>query len=261
MNDTSPVSLPAGATVPAKVAIVALGPSSLRYIQQAAMHGSTKQYDEVWTVNSYVDVIRSDRLFHMDDFLVQERRAVKNQRIANMLEGIKRYKGPVITCRPLERYPSSVEFPLGPVIQEFGACYFANTVPYMLAYAGWLGVQELHLFGCDYSWPNRMQAEAGRACTEYWLGQLNARGIVTLVDSTSTLMDAQTYSGSVKPLYGYSDGHTVELVRVDDSRVKLTITPKAEADLPTAEAVEAKYDHGENLGPMEIDVIPTPAIG
>lgn len=258
------IGLEAGATVPAtpmvpkRVAIVALGPSSLKYVQRASSWGSRDRFHEVWTVNSYADVITSDRLFHMDDFLVQEARAAAgNFRIGNMLEAIKRYKGPVITCRPLERYPTSVEFPLGKVIAEFGSCYFNHTVPYMLAYAGWLGVEELTLFGCDYSWPDRTMAEKGRACTEYWMGQLNARGITTKVEQDSTLLDAFEYKNNIYPIYGYNDGHEVKLEPEGEGKVRLTIT-KREA-LPDVAEVEKKYDHGEktDMSLAEIEVFET----
>lgn len=253
-------TVPTEGAAPRRVAIVALGPSNLRYIQQASNLGSRAHYDEVWTVNSYADVIKSDRLFHMDDFLVQERRAEKNPRIAAMLEAIKRYSGPVYTCRPLPRYPTSIEYPLGPVIAAFQQCYFNNTVPYMAAYAGYIGVEEITFFGCDYSWPNRVSAEKGRACLEYWIGQLNARGVRTQICQESTLMDAQEYRNHVYPIYGYCDAHTVQLIPMDDHRIKMIITPKEE--LPTAEEMEAKYDHGQDDTPgHEIDVIAGPVAG
>lgn len=244
---------------PTRVAIVALGPSSLKYIQRASNWGSRDKFHEVWTVNSYADVIASDRLFHMDDFLVQEARAAAgNFRVGNMLEAIKRYKGPVITCRPLERYPTSVEFPLGKVIAEFGCCYFNHTVPYMLAYAGWLGVEEISLFGCDYSWPDRTMAEKGRACTEYWMGQLNARGIVTRVEPDSTLLDAFEYNRDSRyPIYGYCDGHDVTLEELGEGKVRLKIVEKE--TLPSAAEVEKKYDHGKETNSVlpEIEAFQT----
>ncbi len=249
----------AAKVAPKRVAIVATGPSSLRFIERASNQGGTQYFDEVWTVNSYAGVIRSDRLFHMDDFLVQEKRAEKNPRIAAMLEAIKKYAGPVITCRPLERYPTSVEFPLGQVIQHFGACYFNGTVAYMAAYAGWFGVEEVHFFGCDYSWPDKQAAERGRSCLEYWLGQLNARGVVTRVCENSTLMDAHEQKGFVYPIYGYSDGHVVTLTPLNENSIKLSIVPKPEEELPSAEDMEKRYDHGE-VGPAVIDVMDRPPV-
>ena len=61
-----------------RLAIVALGPTSLNYIQAVDAAGDRKKmFDEVWTFNSYASVIESDRLFHMDDVEVQRRRALR----------------------------------------------------------------------------------------------------------------------------------------------------------------------------------------
>jgi hypothetical protein len=229
---------------PKRIAIVALGPSSLRYIQQVNMAGDRDiVYDEVWTVNTYANVIKSDRLFHMDDFRIQEMRArAGNKRIAHMLEAIKKYEGPVYTCFPQPEFPSSVSFPLGEVIAKYKSLYFNNTVPYMLAFAGLLGVEKVTMFGADYTYPGRMAAEAGRACTEYWLGRLHSQGVEIEVCNQSTLMDGRDAVGGVFPLYGYKDLHNLILEENDRGEQRLRFEVKEV--MPTAAEVEKSYDHG-----------------
>lgn len=244
---------------PSHVAIVALGPSSLRYIQQVNMAGDRGVvYDEVWTVNSYASVIKSDRLFHMDDFRIQEARAkAGNKRVANMLEAIKKYSGPVFTCFPKAEYPTSLSYPLAEVVAKFRSLYFNNTVPYMVAYAGLLGVKKLTMFGADYTYPGRAAAEAGRACTEYWLGKLHSLGVHIDVCNQSTLMDGREHVGGVFPLYGYKDMNEIFWIENEQGETRLAFKPKEV--VPSAEEIEKSYFHGPDAGqPTEENVLWSP---
>lgn len=234
--DFHPYNLP-GKKIPEKVALVALGPSSYDYIRHCDRNGNRHNlYDETWTVNTFANVIDSDRLFHMDDFRVQELRAVKNERVRHMLQALKLYKGPIYTSVPHEGYPNCVQYPLGQVVAQFGSMYFNNTMPYAIAFAMLIGVKELHLFGLDYVWPNMAEAEAGRGCTEYWLAKAQDRGIQTRVASSSTLLDAQINGNEFK-LYGY-DGWHITLEDAGPGKVALKLKEKP---LPSAEEIERRY--------------------
>ncbi len=94
------------------------------------------------------------------------------------------------------------------------------------------------MFGCDFTYPNSHQAEKGRACVEFWLGIAASRGIMITVPQNSTLMDA--IHTQQERLYGYD---TVDLtLRLDDKGY--CHVDKVEKDmLPTAEEIEARYDH------------------
>jgi hypothetical protein len=219
-----------------KVALVALGHSCTNYMELAFGAGGRKRiWDETWGINAAGGVIQCDRIFHMDDVKIQEARAeAGNEKIKTMLEWMKVHPGPIMTSRVYHDYPGLVEYPLEEVVNALGATYFNNTVPYAIAYAIYIGAKQLHLFGVDYSYPNILDAERGRACAEYWVRAAQERGCEVSVAENSTLMDA--FKGAP---YGYD----TEDIRweAEDGKFKLRRSPK-EA-LPTAAEMELRYDH------------------
>jgi hypothetical protein len=219
-----------------RVALVALGHSCTNYMELAFGAGGRKRiWDETWGVNAAGDVIHCDRIFHMDDVKIQEARAeAGNEKVKAMLEWMKTTQTPIMTSRKYDDYPTLVEYPLEEVVNALGSTYFNNTVPYAIAYAAYIGVKELHLYGVDYTYPNIMDAERGRACAEYWVRAAQERGCEVSVAENSTLMDA--FKGAP---YGY-DSEDVRWEAVD-GKFKFIRTPKEK--LPTAEEMEARYDH------------------
>jgi SAM-dependent methyltransferase len=227
--------------VPAKVAILGLGPSLNAFVGIAKRLGAvSKLCDEVWGINAVGDVIRCDRVFHMDDVRIQEIRAVADPtgNIAAMLTWLRKHPGPVYTSRKHDGYPGLIEFPLADVLNSSGGeRYFNNTAAYAVAYAIHIGVKEIQLFGCDYTYPDAHSAEAGRGCVEFWLGIARSRGIRVSIPKTSTLLDA--YVEPARRLYGYD---TVE-VQISGNIGAETVTLVPRDDLPTAEEIEERYDH------------------
>lgn len=219
------------------VSIVALGPSSLSYVQMMEGLGGRHAFcDEVWGINSYGDVLACDRVFHMDDVKVQEQRSANNPKIGRMIESLKRFSGPVVTSRAYPDYPNFVAYPLEDVINAVGTPYFNCTPAYAIAYAIYLGVRRISLFGLDFTWPNAHDAEQGRACCEYWVGRAMQRGIEVFVCNTSSLMDANVPSDL--KFYGY-DTQRVS-VEFADGRARVSLSPK---DMPPTEEIERRYDH------------------
>lgn len=229
---------------PSHVAILGLGPSLNDFVELTKRLGGSSGYcDEVWAINAAADVLRADRVFHMDDLLVQEARAAAEPdgNIAAMVRWLKRHPGPVYTSRVRQGYPGLVEFPLEEVLNggcdNGGVPYFNSTAAYAIAYAVHLGVKQISLFGIDYTLPNFHHAERGRACCEFWLGIAAARGIqVTLCENT-TLLDA--CAPDEERLYGY-DCADVTFADRPDGGVAVTFTDKL---APTAEEIERRYDH------------------
>ena len=156
--------------MPAHVAIVGLGPSCVTFFELTRRLGGVSAWcDEVWGINAIGDVLRCDRVFHMDDLKVQEARAAANPggNIAAMVRWLKTHPGPVYTSIVREGYPGLVAFPLEEVLNRKhdgngGAPYFNSTAAYAIAYAVHIGVKRISLFGLDYTLPNRHQAEQGR---------------------------------------------------------------------------------------------------
>lgn len=217
------------------VAIVALGDSVNSYLSLTKrMGGRWALADQVWAINALGGVLDCDLIFHMDDVRVQEIRAeaMPGSNIEAMLQWLRKHPGPIMTSRAVEGYPGLVEFPLEEVLAEFGNVYFNSTVAYAVAYAVWLGVKKISLFGCDFTYPNLHQAEQGRGCVEFWLGRATERGIEIGLPQSTTLMDAGMNGGRV--LYGY------DAVNVEITDGKVTFTEK---ELPTASEIEAAYNH------------------
>ncbi len=230
--------------VPETVAIIGLGPSMHDYVAVAKGNGArNKVADEIWSINALADVIKCDRVFHMDDVRIQEARAAKDPdgNIAAMLPWLKQHPGPIYTSRTHPDYPGLVEYPLEEVLAKTTAFpYFNSTAAYAVAYAIAIGVKTIKLYGMDFTYPDKHHAEKGRACVEYWLGVAHARGIKIGVALSSTLWDARSPADR---LYGYD---TIEprITFDDDGKPHVSFMPR-EA-VPTAEEIEDRYDHAKH---------------
>ena len=215
------------------------------------MGGASAYCDEVWGINAIGDVLRCDRIFHMDDMLVQERRAEANPsgNIAAMVRWLKSHPGPIYTSVVRDGYPGLVAFPLQDVLNRKhdnngGAPYFNSTAAYAIAYAVHIGVKRLSLFGLDYTLPNAHHAEKGRACCEFWLGIAAARGMEITIPEQSSLLDA--CEKAEHRLYGY-DCVDVSVADQPDGTVAISFADKA---APDAAEIEARYDHRQHPNPL-----------
>lgn len=233
---------------PKHVCILGLGPSLGQYLEIVKRLGNRHSYaDEVWGINAVGGVLQCDRIFHMDDVRIQELRAEAKptSNIASMLKWIKTHPGPVYTSRSHDDYPGLEDFPLEDVLNHFGFAYFNNTAAYAVAYAVHIGVEQLSIFGCDYTYQNVSHAEAGRACVEFWLGQAGARGIKLTLPQSTSLMDSVMEQAA--RMYGY-DTLDIEFKPAEDGSVSLDMTEKE--TIPTAEEIEARYDHAAHPNPL-----------
>lgn len=205
-----------------KVAIVAQGDS------WRACRGQT--FDQTWAINAIGLRIPHDLLFHMDDCRVQEARATDNPSVATLLELLKGHWG-FITSTAYPEYPGAIEFPLETVCRDLGVTYLNNTTAYAVAWAIHSKVEELHLYGVDFSYPGQPhKAEKGRGCTEFLLGIAHERGMRIVVPETTTLLDANVPAHE-KP-YGYDAWDVV----FEDGKVIKTPRP-----IPTAREMEERY--------------------
>jgi hypothetical protein len=223
------------------VAILGLGPSINQYLEiTKRLGGKQKLADETWGINALGSVFNCDRIFHMDDVRIQEIRAkaAPDSNIAAMLTWLKTHPGPIITSRAHPDYPGLVEFPLEAVLNEFGFDYFNSTAAYAMAYAIHIGVEKITVFGNDFTYPKAHDAEKGRACVEFWLGIAAARGIKISLPKTTSLMDA--IMSRQERLYGYD---TREVIFEPQEGGKVKISFRELDVLPTAEEIEAAYDH------------------
>lgn len=244
---TVPADVAATLTAPEHVVILGLGPSLETYLDLVKRLGGRKRFaDEVWGINALGDILQCDRIFHMDDVKLQERRAAAapDSNIAVMVEWLRRHPGPIVTSRAYPDYPGLVEFPLEAVINDLGYVYFNGTCAYAVAYAIHLGVKRISLFGCDFTYPNSHHAERGRACVEFWLGVAHQRGIELCFSDRTSLLDQieDLRAGGEAPPYGY-DAVDVKVERRPDGSAAVSFTPK---ELPTAAEIERRYDHTQH---------------
>jgi hypothetical protein len=223
------------------VAILGLGPSVHEFLGiTRRLGGSSKYCDEVWGINAIGDVIRCDRIFHMDDVRIQELRAAENPEgnIAAMLAWMRKHPGPIVTSRPHPDYPGLVPFPLQDLLNLEPYGYFNSTAAYAVAYAVWHPeVTKISLFGFDFTYPNAHHAEKGRACVEFWLGIAAARRMEIAMPRNTSLMDALV--PPAERFYGY-DTVDVQIDRGADG-IRVELAPRDA--LPTAQEMEARYDH------------------
>lgn len=229
------------------IAIVGLGPSSAEYVDLCKRLGGRHQFcDETWVINAFGDVLAHDLVFHMDDVRVQELRAAAEpeSNIAAMLKWLKKHPGPIITSRAHPDYPGLVEFPLEDVVNQHPQSYFNSTAAYAVAYAIHVGATKISLWGCDFTYPNSHDAEKGRACVEFWMGIAAEKGIQLSMPKTTSLMDA-LYQQAER-FYGY-DCVDMDIKRVG-KRIKIGFSERA--TLPTAEEIEARYDHSVHPNPL-----------
>ena len=179
---------------PESVTLVALGPTKHDYYDMLTGHEPEIVSDETWTLNTGVRWCKADLCFVMDDLRWYA------ERYPAYGADLRAADVPIITSQLHEGF-NAWAYPLTDIVAEFGAenAYFRNSVPYILAYALFIGVKRLHIFGADYTFPGGVAREAGRANCEYWVGFLRARGMTVIVPSTTTLLD--TREGAY--FYGY----------------------------------------------------------
>lgn len=232
---------------PKHIAIVGLGYTGADYFTFVTKAGDRRLFaDQVWGINSAGNALHCDLVFHMDDVRIQEIRAKEqpDSNIAGLYNWLKDYKGRVMTGRGHPDFPHLEEFPLEAVINKLGRAYFNSTAAYAVAYAIYLGAEEISLWGFDFTYPQAHKSERGRGCVEFWLGYAIKAGIQIRLPPKTTLMDSFEDAESDEALlYGY-DTVKLEIAMSSNGLARVTMTPRDE--LPTAEEIEAAYNHGKH---------------
>lgn len=182
--------------------------------------------DEVWTLNKGLRTIRADLGFVMDDLVGESIRSERYRQDLDKLEI------PIITSiidqKVAREYPGLFNsrrlhaYPLDDVLNQIGArvlrnrgpnldteqvkntgdiagYYLHNSIPYILAYALYIGVERVQLFGADYTYPGMTAREDDRANTEYWVGLLRGFGVEVWTTRDTTLLNQTRQPW----LYGY----------------------------------------------------------
>lgn len=191
--------------VPRSVAIVAMGKSFGTYVYTCARKGDRRLVaDETWAVVAMAGVVQHDRLYLMDDIPnILQPTLEHDVCMRGMWGWLKDHPGPVYTSKAYPEFPGTVEYPLAEVVAAVGMPYFSTSVAYAVGDAirlGEVGLEEIQLYGCDFTYPDKHIAEAGRACVEFLLAIAIQRGIKITIAEDSTLLDV---SEPKRKLYGY----------------------------------------------------------
>jgi hypothetical protein len=215
--------------IPEVVSLVALGHSKIDFLHEAVTCGNKRGVaDEVWVINKLGVLVEHDMLFRMDDLTVKY--DCNNKRFTGGNAGkegvlihdeyenfLRNHTKPIITSKAYPEYPTSVEYPLEGVINHIGYSYFRTTPAYAAAFASYIGVKQLRIYGCDYVYPDeKYRGEAGRANMEFILGVCMAMGMEVHVSPKSTLMDSMI--PVTERMYGYKDPVDVKPDPNDESR-------------------------------------------
>lgn len=207
-------------TRPKSVAIVGMGPSSSEYFLYNWKKKGLFRVDEVWGINSTLGSIHAHKTFIMDDLKGIEKR------YPEWSDRLKLTKEPIITCHAYPEYSSSLDYPLQDVLKSLPDGYFLSTPAYAIGYAIAIGVQELWLFGCDFSFPGSSGVEAGAQNVAFLLGIAKGRGCMHYrVPGSSTLLDAnlvrpgENGASPRYPLYGYdfNPGESAKRIRMNQA--------------------------------------------
>lgn len=187
--------------IPQSVAIVAMGASHAEYLADCLSKSSRRQVaEETWAINAMAGAILHDRAFIMDRLSYFREAAKSSPALDGYRDWLHLHQGPIYTSEALSEFPGSVAYPLQEVVNYLGFPYFNSTVAYALAFAIFLKVPMIKLYGCDFLQNDTNDGRKGRACVEYWIATAIARGIKVYIAGTSTLCDQNIK----RPLYGYS---------------------------------------------------------
>lgn len=175
-------------TRPETICIVCLGGSMTDHVREQMTTGRYKNpYDEIWTLNRGIRGFPHDKLFMLDDMRWL---AKKDPHYGKFME---RHDKPIITSTVYPEFPMACQYPYQEVLAHIGDDIFnVNTVAYMVAYAMYIGVKEMSLFGADFFYPNGSTAESGGQAVAHLLGLCRFFGIRFKVPQTSTLLYANT---------------------------------------------------------------------
>lgn len=184
-----------------KIAILAKGSTLQEY-------PGKDRYDEVWGLNQLGRTYIVDKLFVMDDLIYR----MPTWAGEEFVDFLKTYDKPIITSQAYDDWPTSESFPIEDVAKHFGmplGISMYSTVDYMLAYAVYIGVKEIDLFGVDCARPGRdetMRVSIGR-----WIAVAQANGI-KVNTRPGSFFQWYTVPGICheRGLYGYNGAPRIE---------------------------------------------------
>ena len=221
------------------VAIVAMGKSQLDY-HMSISH--SKEYDEVWAINSMCAVVKPDRVFILDPVSRFFETNDAGPQTKVLRKTLPKLKCPIYSCELDKRVPGLKLYPLEKVIQKTNCGYFNNTIAYAIAFALYKEVAGISLYGADFSYTTNIHfGELGRGCCEFWLAKCMSQGIDVSIAATSPMLD--TNIPEKEKLYGYHRLEDPLVVYLKDGNLKTTEFSNIEIDDEKPVGVSGRQDH------------------
>ena len=106
---------------------------------------------DVWVLNEYFSILPEHGANNINRwFEIHQRDTVLNSsRATDYMDKLKASKIPIMMVQKFDDIPMSEAYPLDAIIKELDTDYFTNSISYMVAYAIYLGYEEIHLYGVD----------------------------------------------------------------------------------------------------------------
>ena len=113
---------------------------------------------------------------------------------------------------------ADIKYPLEEIKEKFNSEYFTNTVCYQIAYAMYLGIKKIRMYGVDapFGYPYFLE----KAGIEYWIGKAEQYGVEVEICEGSHLL--RTKDGQI---YGSKVGGTI-LLYMSERLSLLNLLPK-----------------------------------
>ena len=182
-----------------KIALVGLGVSQVDF---AIGLENSREWDEIWCINSAGCVYPADRIFALDPASRFFDSDDAGKQTASMVKLMSESDVPIYTCELDPRIKNPVLYPVEEVCNATQCAYLNNTVAYAIAYALYNKVGRIDLFGIDFSYKENMHfAEAGRACVEFWISKCMSADIIVGISGRSTVLDSNVPAS--EKLYGF----------------------------------------------------------
>jgi hypothetical protein len=219
---------------PKSIHIVCSGATTKDYLAANMGYERTiPKADEVWSLNKSLRTLKADFGFVLDDWVGEYRKSaaymtdiavltktmpimttIKDSEVIAMTEQLGGNPDNVVEF-PIKALRDALgehfytlcraEYPPGMDKAQFvrqkgnSLLYMKNSVPLILAYAWYIGVGSIYLFGADYTHPMSNAREADQPNAEYWCGFLEACGVSLYIPQDTTLKSARI-GGAI---YGY----------------------------------------------------------
>jgi hypothetical protein len=197
---------------PKSVCLVCLGPSKHSLLEMTSSHQpdpALMAVDEVWSLNGganfFMGRVQYDVLWVLD--FLQGEEAKEPTYTGYIRSYLERFPAvQLITSEADESWgPQVHEFPFADIanaVTKIGtrdSVWFRNSVPLIVFYAWWIGVETLYIFGADYHHEALKHREDDKGNAEAWLHWARMNGMKIVSSTDTTILDFN------KPfaVYGY----------------------------------------------------------